>query len=217
MRAIIYARYSSDLQSEASIEDQIEICRRYAQQQGWTVVNTYSDAAISGESRFRPSFQKLLADAGNNRFDVVICEAIDRLGRRLADTADLQDQLAFHGVRLFTPSLGELTQIHVAVMGMMAQMALKDLGDKTKRGQLGRILKGFSAGGIAFGYRLTSDRGEDVGKRAIVPEEAEIVVRIFAEYAQGKSPEAIARDLNKEAIPGPHRANDSVSRHPVAR
>ena len=142
MRAVIYARYSSDLQHEASIEDQVEVCRRYAEQNGWTIVDTYSDAAISGASRFRPSFQKLLADAEHKRFDIVVCEAIDRLGRRLADTADLQDQLAFHGIGLFTPSLGEITQIHVAVMGMMAQMALKDLGEKTKRGQLGRILKG---------------------------------------------------------------------------
>ena len=103
MRAVIYARYSSDLQSEASIEDQIEICRRYAQSQNWSIVEIYSDAAISGASRFRPGFQKLLGDAGSGRFDVVICEAIDRLGRRLADTADLQDQLSFHKIRLFTP------------------------------------------------------------------------------------------------------------------
>jgi site-specific DNA recombinase len=132
MRAVIYARYSSELQSEASIEDQIEVCRRFAEQHGWAIVDTYSDAAISGASRFRPAFQKLLAEAGQKRFDIVICEAIDRLGRRLADTADLQDQLSFHGISLITPSLGEITHIHVAVMGMMAQMGLKDLGEKPR-------------------------------------------------------------------------------------
>ena len=89
----------------------------------------------------------------------MICEAVDRLGRRLADTADLQDTLAFHKVRLFTPSLGEVTQIHVAVMGMMAQMSLKDLGEKTKRGQLGRVMKGRVAGGLAYGYRVTPSHG----------------------------------------------------------
>jgi site-specific DNA recombinase len=204
MRAVIYARYSSDLQREASIEDQIEICRRYAQKNSWTIVDTYSDAAISGATRFRPSFQRLLADAGHKRFDIVVCEAIDRLGRRLADTADLQDQLAFHGIGLFTPFLGEITQIHVAVMGMMAQMALKDLGEKTKRGQLGRILKGLSAGGIAFGYRKIADAGDGAGRREIVQEESATVMRIFTEYSRGKSPEAIARDLNNESIPGPH-------------
>jgi len=63
MRAVIYARYSSDLQRAASIEDQIEVCRRYAEAQGWTIIGTYKDAVISGASRFRPGFQKLIGDA----------------------------------------------------------------------------------------------------------------------------------------------------------
>jgi DNA invertase Pin-like site-specific DNA recombinase len=202
MRAVIYARYSSDLQRETSIEDQIEVCRRYVEAQGWTIVGTYKDAAISGASRFRPGFQKLMADAAERRFDLVICEAIDRLGRRLADTADLQDQLAFQGIRLYTPSLGEITNIHVAVMGMMAQMALKDLGEKTKRGQLGRVLKGRIPAGIAYGYK-TAAGGDGRGARAIAPDEAGVVRRIFQEFASGKSPEAIARDLNRESVRGP--------------
>ena len=203
MRAAIYARYSSDLQREASIEDQLEVCRRYANVQGWAVVETYTDAAISGASRFRPSFQKLIADASRNKFDIVICEAIDRLGRRLADTADLQDQLAFHKIRLFTPSIGEITTIHIAVMGMMAQIALKDLGEKTKRGQMGRVLKGRIPAGISYGYRAISSEDNDGGAREIIPEEASIIKRIFSEYANGKTPEAIARDLNHEGVLGP--------------
>ncbi len=203
MRAVIYARYSSDLQREASIEDQVEVCRRYASIQGWKVVEIYTDAAISGASRFRPGFQKLVTDAAKNQFDIVICEAIDRLGRRLADTADLQDQLAFHKIRLFTPSIGEITTIHVAVMGMMAQMALKDLGEKTKRGQMGRVLKGRIPAGIAYGYKSVASSNNDGGAREIIPEEGAIIQRIFSEYATGKTPEAIARDLNKEGIAGP--------------
>ena len=203
MRAVIYARYSSDLQREASIEDQLEVCRRYASAQGWTIVETYTDAAISGASRFRPGFQNLIADASKNKFDIVICEAIDRLGRRLADTSDLQDQLAFYKIKLFTPSLGEITTIHIAVMGMMAQMALKDLGEKTKRGQMGRVLKGRIPAGIAYGYRAIATSDSDGGAREIITEEAAIVRRIFSEYAAGKTPEAIARDLNKEGIAGP--------------
>ena len=203
MRAVIYARYSSDLQREASIEDQVEVCRRYALQQGWTVTEVYKDAAISGASRFRPGFQRLLEDAGRKRFEIVICEAVDRLGRRLADTADLQDRLAFYGIRLVTPSLGEVTQIHVAVMGMMAQMALKDLGEKTRRGQLGRVLKGKVAGGIAYGYRVAEDEDGGGGARSIEPDEARVVRRIFKEFSVGVSPEAIAKKLNREGIPGP--------------
>ena len=86
-------------------------------------------------------------------------------------------------------------------MGMMAQMALKELGDKTKRGQLGRILKGKVAGGLGYGYIVSSLA--ERGQRAVVEHEADIVRLVFKEFADGKSPEAIAKDLNKEAIPGP--------------
>ena len=79
LRAAIYARYSSDNQREASIEDQIEVCRRYAQLQGWTIVEIYADCAQSGTSRFRPQFQQLEIDAHAHRFDVIIVEALDRL------------------------------------------------------------------------------------------------------------------------------------------
>ena len=203
MRAVIYARYSSDQQREASIADQIEVCRRYAERQGWTVVDHYSDAALSGASRHRPAFQKLLREAGQRRFDIVLCEAIDRLGRRLADTADLQDRLAFHGVRLFTPQLGEITTIHVAVMGMMAQVALKDLADKTRRGQLGRAIAGRMPGGKAFGYDVLEGDADGRGKRRINPAEAEVVQRIFRLFADGVSPRAIAKRLNADGVPGP--------------
>jgi len=95
MRAVIYARYSSENQREASIEDQIEVCRRYAEQQGWTVVEIYADRALSGASRFRSAFQQMQADAEGGRFDLILAEALDRLGRKLADVADLHDRLSF--------------------------------------------------------------------------------------------------------------------------
>ena len=93
MRAVVYARYSSDQQSASSIEDQLEVCRRYIDGHGWTVVGTYEDRAISGGSAARPGFQALLADADRGQFDVVVCEAVDRLGRKLADVAALHDRL----------------------------------------------------------------------------------------------------------------------------
>ena len=203
LRAVIYARYSSDLQREESIEDQVEVCRRYSEAQGWRLVNAYSDAALSGASRHRPSYQALIADARKNQFDIVVCEAVDRLGRQLADAADLQDTLAFLGIRLFTPSVGEVTALHVAIMGMMAQMTLRDIADKTKRGQLGRIRKGKVPSGLAYGYRIAAGVDGDGGHRSINLTEAQIVRRIFNEYASGIAPEKIARDLNTEGIPGP--------------
>ena len=79
MRAAIYARYSSDLQSEASIDDQLRICRRLIEREGWRECAVYRDAAISGATTLRPGYQRLLEDARAGRFDVVVAEALDRL------------------------------------------------------------------------------------------------------------------------------------------
>ncbi len=205
MRAVIYARYSSENQRAASIEDQLEICRRYIARMGWQVTATYDDAAMSGSSKFRPGFQRLLADAEARRFDVVVCEALDRLSRKLADTADFHDRLSFYGVRLHATNIGEITPIHVGVMGMMAQAYISDLRDKTRRGQLGRARAGKIPGGLAYGYEVVPPApGDDgAGTRRIIPDEAEIVRRIFRDYAAGKSARTIARELNAEQIAGP--------------
>src|ERR1051325_1328694 len=100
MRAVIYARFSSENQSQASIEDQVEVCTRYIEKQGWARIGTYTDAAMSGASRFRPGYQKLVAELDAGIFDVVVVEALDRLGRKLADVADLHDRCAFAGTKL---------------------------------------------------------------------------------------------------------------------
>jgi DNA invertase Pin-like site-specific DNA recombinase len=142
MRAVVYARYSSDQQREASIEDQHEVCRRLIEQQGWTLIDTYEDRAVSGASRFRPGYQTLLADLEAKRFDVVVVEALDRLGRKLADVADLYDRLTFAGVKLHAVATGEITAVHIGLLGTMAQLQLADLREKTWRGQLGRALQG---------------------------------------------------------------------------
>jgi site-specific DNA recombinase len=158
---------------------------------------------LSGATRHRPAYQALIMAARSDGFDVVVTEAIDRLGRRLADTADLQDTLSFLRIRLHTPSLGEITAMHVGIMGMMAQLTLKDLADKTRRGQLGRVRQGKMPSGLAYGYRLIDSMGGDGGHREVDIDQAQIVNRIFVEYAGGKAPEKIAKDLNAERIPGP--------------
>ena len=87
LRAAIYARYSSDNQREASIEDQVEVCRRYAVVQGWEIVEVYPDRALSGTSRFRPAFQQMQVDAEARRFDVIIVE-VSTAERRCIATAE---------------------------------------------------------------------------------------------------------------------------------
>ena len=205
LRAVIYARYSTENQRAASIDDQIELCRRYADRHGWQVIETYQDAAISGASRFRPGFEKLSADAAAAKFDVLVCEAIDRLGRKLSDVAALYDQLTFHRVQVHTTSMGLLTQMHVGIMGTMAQMTLSDLREKTRRGQLGRARAGRIPGGLAFGYDVAPPQtgSHDAGERRINEAEADVVRGIFAAYVAGKSARTIARDLNEAGVAGP--------------
>jgi site-specific DNA recombinase len=204
LRAAIYARYSSDNQREASIEDQIEVCRRYAQLQGWTIVEIYADYAQSGTSRFRPHFQQLQVDAEARLFDVIIVEALDRLSRKLADVAELHDALTFLGIKLHAVNTGEITPMHAAVLGMIAQAYSKDLGEKTKRGQLGRALKGKVPGGKAYGYDVLLAGADGAGERGINAAEAAVVVRIFELFAAGVSPREIAKRLNAEHVPGPN-------------
>jgi site-specific DNA recombinase len=203
LRAAIYTRYSSDNQREASIEDQIEVCRRYAQLQGWTIVEVYADHALSGASRFRPAFQQMQVDAEARRFDVIIVEALDRLSRKLADVADLHDRLTFLGLKLHAVNIGEITPMHAAVLGMMAQAYLKDLGKRTRRGQLGRALKGKIPGGKAYGYDVLPAGADGAGERSINAAEAAVVRRIFELFTAGVSPREIAKRLNAEHVPGP--------------
>lgn len=106
MRAVIYARYSSENQREASIEDQVCVCTARIGAEGWTLVATYTDYAQSGANRLRVGYQKLLENARKREFDVVVAEALDRLSRDQEDTAALYKQLSFANVTLVTITEG---------------------------------------------------------------------------------------------------------------
>ena len=207
IRTAIYARYSSDNQREASIEDQVRQCRARIEQEDWSLTEIYSDAAISGATVLRPGYQKMLGDARSGNFDIVVAEALDRLSRDQEDIAGLYKQFSFAGVKLVTLAEGEINELHVGLKGTMNALFLKDLALKTKRGLEGRVRQGFSGGGNAYGYdvvRETDADGEPIrGKRRINDAEAIVVQRIFEAFVQGHSPRAIAKTLNKEGVPGP--------------
>ncbi len=206
-RVAIYARYSSDNQRDASIEDQIAVCRRYAERQGWTVVDWYADRAISGASLLRPGIQSLMEDAGKDGFDVVFAEALDRLSRDQEDVAGIFKRLSFAGVKIITLSEGEISHLHVGLKGTMNALFLKDLADKTRRGLQGRIEAGKSAGGLCYGYDVVKKYNDDGklirGDRTINVAEATVVRRIFKAFAAGQSPRQLAKALNAEGVPGP--------------
>jgi site-specific DNA recombinase len=207
MRAAIYARYSSELQSENSIKDQVDVCKERIEQKSWDLVEIYSDAAISGSTTLRPGYQRLLEDAPKGQFDVVVAEALDRLSRDQEDIAGLYKNLSYSDVQLLTLSEGEISELHIGLKGTMNALFLKDLAAKIKRGQRGNIASGRSAGGLSYGYDVVPEldgRGNLVrGQRKINEAEAIIIRRIYDEYAAGKSPRAIATNLNRSSIPAP--------------
>jgi len=203
MRAAIYARFSSELQDARSIADQVALARKYAEARGLTITQTYQDAAISGASTInRPGLQRLLADAGQGAFEVIVTESLDRLSRSQADIAALYEKITFLGVRIETLADGVVSEIHVGLKGTMSALFLKDLAQKTRRGQIGRVKAGRIPGGKSYGYDVLKG-GDDRGQRIINTIEADIVRRIFKEYGSGKGPLAIVRDLNREKVPGP--------------
>src|SRR5688572_6551610 len=154
MRVAIYARYSSDNQREASIADQLRVCRAFAERYGWTITQEYSDHAMSGATLLRAGFQALMRDALNRHFDVVLAESLDRFSRDQEDTAGLFKRLTFASVNIVTLAEGDITHLHIGFKGTMNALFLKELAEKTRRGLRGRIELGKAGGGVSFGYRI---------------------------------------------------------------
>ena len=207
-RAVIYARYSTDMQREASIEDQVRVCTALATRMGATVAEVFTDYGVSGSTQLRPGFQNLLAAISSGSADLIIAEALDRISRDQEHIAAFFKQVRFGNVTLVTVSEGEISELHVGLKGTMNALFLKDLGLKTHRGIEGRVRQGRSGGGKAYGYNVVREldaRGDPIrGGRVINPDEAAIVTRIFSDFAVGHSPRAIARALNAEGISGPN-------------
>jgi DNA invertase Pin-like site-specific DNA recombinase len=208
VRVALYARYSSDRQSENSIDDQLRICRERVEREGWEVVHVFQDAAISGATNTRPGFQALQLAMRRGEVDVVVAEALDRVSRDQEHIAAFFKLATYSAVRLVTLSENEVSALHIGLKGTMNALFLEDLAAKTRRGLEGRVRAGRGTGPAPYGYRrvttvLRSDGEIDRGLREIVPEHAAVVQRIFAEYAQGRSAGAIALRLNADHIPGP--------------
>ncbi|CUJ81278.1 hypothetical protein PH7735_00001 [Shimia thalassica] len=206
-RVALYARYSSDNQRDASIEDQLRLCRERAGTEGWDIVDSYSDRSISGASLIRPGIQSLLADAQSGLFDIVLAESLDRISRDQEDIAGVYKRLSFAGIRIVTLSEGEINELHIGLKGTMSALFLKDLADKTRRGLRGRVEAGRSGGGNSFGYdlvrRLEADGSQATGERTINSPQAATITRIVEDYVNGASPRKIAQSLNKEGVTGP--------------
>lgn len=200
-RAAIYARYSSDLQNDRSIEDQIVLCRAVAIRGSLNVIGAYEDRAASGASvHGRNGLHQMMADARAKKIDVVLVESLDRLSRDQEDLPAIYKRLTFLGIDIVAAHDGKADQMQVGIRSIVGAMYLTDLAHKTRRGLSAVIRDGRHAGGRAYGYVPVLGKP---GELEIVPEEAAIITRIFEEYASGERPRTICRRLNRDGIKPP--------------
>jgi len=205
--AVIYARYSSEKQTYQSIEGQLKVCYKYAEDNKYTVLPEpyiYIDEAQSGKTDKRDNFRRMLNDSKKKLFDTVIVYAFDRFGRNILQSLLNEKTLTDNGVALLsatensdsTPSGKMQRNIHMT----FAQYYSEELAQKTIRGLELNADNCYSTGGpVPLGYKL-----EPVGngkKRYVVDEEMAPVVReIFTKYANGDSIKSICDNLNARQI-----------------
>lgn len=219
MLAALYCRYSSDRQREASIEDQARNCRRRAETEGWTLVASYEDRAISGATSERPGYRALLTDAEAGRFRVLLVDDLSRLSRDQVEAERTIRRLEPWGIVIVGVSDGydsrsKSRKVHRDVRNLLNEVYLDDLREKTHRGLEGQARRGNNAGGRCYGYRHIPiedpTRLDALGRPAVVavrreidPDQARWVRWIFERYANGKSPGWIAAELNRQGVPSP--------------
>ena len=217
MKVAIYARYSSENQSEKSIDDQVRVCKNYAKERNFTVEkqHIYIDEALSGSLINRPGLQALEKAAEGKEIEGVIVDDLSRLSRN-HQMLTLVLKFNYLQVTIISVADGictddENSKLGIQIRGLVNELYLDDLRKKTMRGMEGQKLRGFSAGEKVYGY-LSKPVGEiklnhkgqakyDGMVHKINPEEAEIIQRIFKEFAEGKSIHKIAIHLNEEKVP----------------
>ncbi len=200
MKAVIYARFSSDRQREESIEGQLRECREYAERNGITVLDSYIDRALSAKTDHRPDFQRMIKDSGKGLFDVVLVWKLDRFARNRYDSAHYKAILKKNGVKVVSAkeaiaedSTGILLE---SLLEGYAEFYSVELSEKIHRGQKENALKGRNnGGGIPLGYVLGSNQRLEVD-----PLTAPLVVEIFTRYAEGETVREIVQSLNERGL-----------------
>jgi len=207
-RAAAYARYSSDVQSDTSIEAQLEKIRKYCQEKGYVIVREYIDRAQSATTDKREAFQKMFQDAEKNIFDIVVVYKLDRFARNLYDSVVYTKKLEDIGIAL--ESATEPITHDIAgkffrnIMSAINELYIENLKQELRDKAIVVAKKGYHMGGQPpFGYKLVEVKDE-YGKRrkryVIDEEEAKIVIQIFEWAAQGYTLQEIADRLNSLGI-----------------
>lgn len=203
MNAVIYARFSSDRQREASIEGQIRECTEYAKRNDITVVGSYIDRALSAskDTEKRLDFLKMINDSGKGLFDTVLVWKLDRFARDRYDSAHYKHILKKNGVKVVSATEGITSGpegiILEAMLEGMAEYYSAELSEKIRRGQKENALKGMNNGSTApLGYVLNGS----TKKLDIEPAEAPVVLEIFKRYAEGEDLKKLRDDLNARGL-----------------
>lgn len=197
--AAIYARYSSHNQKEESIEQQVDECLAFAEQNGLKVVQIYADKAISGKTDRRANFQRMMRDAEKQEFSVVIAYKSNRISRNMLQALTYESRLDQYGVRTLyaKEEFGNTAAGRFALRTMMNvnQFYSENMAEDIKRGMRDNAENCKVNGALSLGYV----KGED-GKYAICEEQAEIVREIYDRVLAGHSYISIADDLNSRGI-----------------
>jgi len=153
MKAVIYARYSSDNQREESIEGQLRERKEYAEKNGITLLTTYIDRALSAKTDNRPEFQRMVKDSAKGLFDMVIVWKLDRFSRGRYDSAHYKRILKKNGVkvvsateRIAEDSTGILLE---SLLEGYAEFYSAELSEKVKRELTENALKCKCNGGLS--------------------------------------------------------------------
>ena len=212
MKAVIYARYSSDNQREESIEGQLRECGDFAQRKGYTVVKTYADRAISGKKADnRPEFMQMIADSKQGSFDFIIVWKIDRFSRDKYDSVYYKNVLKKNGVSVIsaTEPIDDSPegQLMKSIFEGFSVYYIKDLAMKTSRGMTENVLKGkFNGGSLTFGYVIDENKNFQPD-----PVKALVVTDIFRRYAGGESIKSILATLRAEGLKNSRGTNMTYS------
>ena len=232
MRCAIYARYSSDMQKQTSIDDQIRECRQFISHKGWQVCedHIHSDKAVSGAEVNRPGYVNLKKYAFDRLFDCVVVDDLSRLGRDAGESIHIFQELTMFGIGIASVSdgietLSQSAKIPYYFKSIANELFLDDLKAKIVRGMKGQVSRGYSAGGRVYGYDAVPDLFES-GEQdkfgrprrhgvhiKINDREAEVVRKMFEMRKLGMGYRAIAHELNAKGIPSPHAGNGSRSGH----
>jgi len=219
IRAAFYGRYSSDMQRAASIDDQLRNCRQRAEAEGWIITAEYADRGISGSDANRPEYRAMLEAADRRDFDVLLVDDLSRFARDSVEQERAIRRLEFRGLRIIAVSDGydstsKARKVQRGFKGLMNEIFLDDLREKTHRGLTGQALKGFWTGGRPYGYRLKPildpSRKDQYGqpvkvgsKLEVDAQQAEVVREIYQRFADGQSYRMIAGELNRLGVPSP--------------